>query len=143
MGMPDPRPTFAYLTTALRDKHPKLAYLHVTEPRVGGPIDLVPHPDGDNGFLREIWNGGEGGEERVFISAGGYTRETALRTAEDKGGLIAFGRLYISNVRVPALSFLCRALIHRMTTSLISLCGCVITYHLRLRTVQSTIYEET
>ena len=106
MGMSDPRPTFAYLASALRDKHPKLAYLHVIEPRVAGIADITPHPDGDNGFLREIWNGGEGGEERVFISAGGYTRQEALRTAEDKGGLIAFGRLYISNVRVPVLSFL-------------------------------------
>jgi NADPH2 dehydrogenase len=106
MGMVDPRPTFAYLVTALRDKHPKLAYLHVTEPRVGGITDITAHPDEDNDFLREIWNSGEGGEERVFISAGGYTRETALRDAEDKGGLIAFGRLYISNVRVATLSFL-------------------------------------
>ncbi|KAF8126831.1 hypothetical protein EV363DRAFT_1128839, partial [Boletus edulis] len=34
----------------------------------------------------------------IFISAGGYTRETALRTAENKEGLIGFGRLYISNI---------------------------------------------
>ena len=98
--MPDPRPTFAYLATALRDKHPKLAYLHVTEPRVSGPMDIAPSADDNNDFLRQIWNGGEGGEERVFISAGGYTRETALHTVEDKGGLIAFGRLYIPNVRI-------------------------------------------
>ena len=62
----------------------------------------------------ERWNGGEGGGERVFISAGGYTRETALRTAENKGGLIAFGRLYIPNVRVYTLSFLCCVLIRRL-----------------------------
>ena len=111
MGMPDPRPTFAYLVTALRDKHPKLAYLHVIEPRVAGdrstgPSDVdVPNQNENNDFLREIWNGGEGSEERAFISAGGYTRETALRTAESMGGLIAFGRLYISNVSVPILSF--------------------------------------
>ncbi|KAN0090737.1 hypothetical protein V8E55_004303 [Tylopilus felleus] len=98
MGMEDPRSTFAYLVTALRDKHPKLAYLHTTEPRVAGDVGITPHPEASNDFLREIWNGGEGGEERVFISAGGYTRETALRTAENKGGLVAFGRLYISNV---------------------------------------------
>ncbi|KAF8550071.1 FMN-linked oxidoreductase [Imleria badia] len=91
MGMLDPQPTFAYL----------LAYLHTIEPRVGGDKHIDQHSDGNNGFLREIWNGSEGGEERVFISVGGYTRETALRTAEDKGGLIAFGRLYISNVRFP------------------------------------------
>lgn len=103
--MPDPRPTFAYLATALRDNHPKLAYLHVTEPRVAGNVDVAHSQDDDNDFLRQIWNGGEGGEERIFISAGGYTRETALRTAEDKGGLIAFGRLYIPNVRVLTFSF--------------------------------------
>ncbi|KAF8139845.1 hypothetical protein EV363DRAFT_1444331 [Boletus edulis] len=103
MGMPNPRPTFAYLVTALRDKHPKLAYLHVIEPRVAGPsdTDTALNPDENNDFMREIWNGGEGGEERAFISAGGHTREKALRTAEDKGGLVAFGRLYVSNPDLP------------------------------------------
>ena len=100
MKMPDPRPTFAYLATALRDKHPKLAYLHVVESRVAGIADQASDADENNEFLREIWNGGEGSEERVFITAGGYTRDTALRTAEEKGGLVAFGRPYISNVRV-------------------------------------------
>ena len=98
MKMPDPRPTFAYLVGALRDKHPKLAYLHVTESRVSGIFDIDASADESNDFLRGIWNGGEGGEERAFISAGGYTRDTALRTAEDEGGLVAFGRQYISNV---------------------------------------------
>ncbi|KAI9567570.1 hypothetical protein HD554DRAFT_2268491 [Boletus coccyginus] len=101
MKMPDPRPTFVYLVTALRDKHPKMAYLHVIEPRVTGISDIVPSQGENNDFLRKIWNNGEGGEERIFISAGGHTRETALRTAEDKGGLIAFGRLYISNPDLP------------------------------------------
>lgn len=99
MKMPDPQPTFAYLATALRDKHPKLAYLHVIEPRVHGDSDMVPDAEESNDFFRKIWNGGEGGEDRVIISAGGYTRDTALRTAEEKGGLIAFGRQYVSNVR--------------------------------------------
>ena len=67
-------------------------------PILSGVSDIDANPDGKNEFLRDIWNGGEGGEERVFISAGGYTRDTALRTAEDKGGLVAFGRQYISNV---------------------------------------------
>ncbi|KAF8120339.1 hypothetical protein EV363DRAFT_1407872 [Boletus edulis] len=42
---------------------------------------------------------------RGYSSAGGYTRETALRTAEDKGGLIliAFGRRCIATVRVISL----------------------------------------
>jgi hypothetical protein len=95
MKMPNPRPTFAYLATALRDKHPNMAYLYVTQSRVD--TDL-PHTDDEaNGFLREIWNGGEGGEKRIFISVGGHTRDTALSTAE-LGGLVAFGRLYVPNV---------------------------------------------
>ena len=100
MGMPDPRPTFGYLASALRDKHPKLAYLHVTEARLDGGSAVASDRNESNDFLREIWSSGEGGEERAFISAGGYTRETGLRTAEDKGGLITFGRLYTSNVSV-------------------------------------------
>lgn len=99
MKMTDPRPTFAYLATALRDKHPKLAYLHAVESRVAGFADQTSNPDENNDFLRQIWNGGEGGEERIFITAGGYTRDSSLRTAEDKGGLVAFGRQFISNVR--------------------------------------------
>jgi len=101
MKMADPRPTFAYLAKALRDKHPRMAYLHVVEPvvRSGDHIEAVEE---DNNFLREIWNGGKGGEERTFISAGGYTRETALRAAERKGGLFAFGRSYVTNPDLPA-----------------------------------------
>ena len=95
-AMPEPRPTFGYLVSALRDEHPSMAHLHVIEPRVVGNADVTPKSDENNDFLREIWNGGEGGEERIFISASGYTRNTALRTAKDKGGLIPFGRLYIT-----------------------------------------------
>ena len=105
MGMLDPRPTFAYLAAALRDKHPKLAYLHVIESRAPGDSDTDTDADENNDFLREIWNSGEGGEERVFISAGGHTRDTALRAAEDKGGLVAFGRQYISNVSYCLFTF--------------------------------------
>lgn len=102
MKMADPRPTFAYLATALRDKHPKLAHLHVVEPRLELEFgaDMASIAGQNNDFLREIWNGDEGGEDRVFISTGGHTRETALHTAEHKGGLVAFGRLYISNVSI-------------------------------------------
>ncbi|KIJ08837.1 hypothetical protein PAXINDRAFT_18045 [Paxillus involutus ATCC 200175] len=100
MKMPNPRPTFAYLATALRDKHPNLAYLHVTESRVAGNTDVPHTEDESNDFLREIWNGGEGGDKRISISAGGHTRDTTLSTAE-LGGLVAFGRLYISNPDLP------------------------------------------
>ena len=114
MKMPGPRPTFGYLVSALRDEHPSMAHLHVIESRVVGNADVTPKADENNDFLREIWNGGEGGEERIFISASGYTRNTALRTAKDKGGLIPFGRLYITNVRIPTFPFYCFVLIRRL-----------------------------
>ncbi|KIJ60866.1 hypothetical protein HYDPIDRAFT_116736 [Hydnomerulius pinastri MD-312] len=100
MKMPGPRPTFTYLVQALRDTHPNMAYLHVIEARAGADGDKEIPQDENNDFLRKIWNDGEGGEKRVFISTGGHTRETALQTAEEHGGLVAFGRLFMPNVRI-------------------------------------------
>jgi 2,4-dienoyl-CoA reductase-like NADH-dependent reductase (Old Yellow Enzyme family) len=53
-----------------------------------------------NDFIRKIWS------PRPLISAGGYTRELAIDTAETKGDLIAVGRLFISNVRINASALL-------------------------------------
>ena len=38
-----------------------------------------------------------------MISAGGYKRDLAIRTADEKGDVIAFGRFFISNVRRSSL----------------------------------------
>lgn len=56
-------------------------------------------PQSSNDFLREIWCKED--KNGVFISAGGYTRQTAIETAQKHGGMIAFGRLYISNPDLP------------------------------------------
>ena len=45
-----------------------------------------------NDFLREIWG------DKAYIAAGGYIPQTATETANTKGGLIAFGLHYISDV---------------------------------------------
>ncbi|KAG1758403.1 NADH:flavin oxidoreductase/NADH oxidase [Suillus occidentalis] len=79
MGIADPKPQFSYLVSELRKYD--LAYLHVTEPRIGGNIDRAR-------------NG-------VFISAGGHTRQPRFETVQEHGGMIAFGRLYISNPDLP------------------------------------------
>jgi NADPH2 dehydrogenase len=84
MSMKDPKPTFAYLVSQAKERFPDLAYLHAVEPR--------SDDEGSNEFLREIW--GEG----VFIAAGGFSPQSAAETVETKGGLVAFGRHYISNV---------------------------------------------
>ena len=39
MRMPDPIPTFTYLVSEIKKRHPDLAYIHVTEPRINGDQD--------------------------------------------------------------------------------------------------------
>jgi NADPH2 dehydrogenase len=93
MKMEDPVPQFSHLVTEIKRKHPKLAYIHVVEPRILG-YEVIEHPQYEsNNFLREIWG------NRPFIAAGGYDRALALEASEKRQSeLIAFGRLYASNV---------------------------------------------
>ncbi|KAJ3825751.1 NADH:flavin oxidoreductase/NADH oxidase [Lentinula raphanica] len=98
MRMTDPVPTFRYLVTKIKEDLPELAYLHVVEPRINGSkteaSNNIVQTD-SNDFLRSIWR------PKPFISAGNYTRETGMRTADEKGDLIAFGRFFISNPDLP------------------------------------------
>ncbi|EIW75739.1 FMN-linked oxidoreductase [Coniophora puteana RWD-64-598 SS2] len=89
MGMEDPVPTYTYLTTELAERN--IAYIHVIEPRA----DELNPSAGLNDFIRKIWG------DRAYITAGGNTRDIALQEAEEKGGLFAFGRLFISNPDLP------------------------------------------
>ncbi|KAF8996311.1 hypothetical protein BDQ17DRAFT_1364493 [Cyathus striatus] len=91
MGAPNPIPQFTHFLRALKDTHPKLAYLHIIEPRIE---EEIIHPSPSNDFIRDIW------APKVIISAGGYDRESAIRVAE-KGELVAFGRLFIANPDLP------------------------------------------
>jgi len=52
-----------------------------------------------NDFLRAIW------KDNLWISAGGYTRDSAIKHADERGELIAFGRYYTSNVRFAPVIF--------------------------------------
>ncbi|KAJ6483968.1 hypothetical protein C8R45DRAFT_829811 [Mycena sanguinolenta] len=79
--MTDPFPTFKYLVRSLRE-FPLLAYLHIIEPRIEGSGDWdACH---SNEFIRELWG------DRTLISAGGYTRATALDRAE-RGEVLRLG----------------------------------------------------
>ncbi|ETW82310.1 hypothetical protein HETIRDRAFT_427371 [Heterobasidion irregulare TC 32-1] len=97
MRMPDPIPTFSALATRLRDSYPDLAFLHVVEPRIAGGLDSTAPVDDEesNDFLREIWG------TKPYLAAGGFTRDTAIETVEQKGGLVVFGRHFISNPDLP------------------------------------------
>jgi len=86
--MAEPKPQFSYLVEQLR-KH-KLAYIHVVEPM---PAEVSDEKNSD--FIRDIWQGVEGS---TFISTNGHTRNSAIKTVDNKGGLIGFGRLFMPNV---------------------------------------------
>lgn len=93
----DPVPTFSYLVFSLLAAHPELAFNHVIEPRVDGSSDRTGEisDSEQNEFIREIVQ--KAGGCTKIISAGGYTRQQAIKAAEE-GDLIAFGRASISNV---------------------------------------------
>ncbi|KAK7442714.1 hypothetical protein VKT23_015960 [Stygiomarasmius scandens] len=102
MGMKDPKPTFSYVVSEIKKSHPTLAFIHVVEARAKG-FDVVEVPkEENNDFLREIWTSPESDENgRRFISAGGFSRDIALETAEKKGDIVAFGRLFLANPDLP------------------------------------------
>ncbi|KAJ7248503.1 hypothetical protein C8J57DRAFT_1358402 [Mycena rebaudengoi] len=95
MHFDDPKPTYAHLVTQLRARYPDLAYLHVVEQRVDGTETVEIKAGYSNDFIRDIWR------DRRLISAGGYTRESAIDAAERKGDLVAFARPYIANPDLP------------------------------------------
>ncbi|KAJ7481243.1 hypothetical protein B0H11DRAFT_2024793 [Mycena galericulata] len=98
MGMTDPIPTYTYIVSEIKRLYPTFAYIHLIEPRMSGDTRLEPSAENaaqSNNFIREIWG------ERPLISAGGYTRETALQLAERKNALVSFGRTFIANPDLP------------------------------------------
>ena len=92
MRMEDPKPTFAYFVSQVKERFPNLAYLHAVEPGIAGNEDYDCDDSDSNEFLRKIWG------DKVFIATGGYSPETAAETVSTQGGLIAFGRNYLANV---------------------------------------------
>ncbi|KAJ7473443.1 hypothetical protein FB451DRAFT_1398552 [Mycena latifolia] len=87
MAMADPLPTFSYIISQLAARHSKLA-----EARIDGDTtreDVSVYESND--ALRALW------ALRPLVRAGGLTRADAL--AAESGDLIAFGRLYIANLR--------------------------------------------
>jgi len=96
MGMSDPIPTFAELVTRIRNNYPDFAYIHVleiAEITLTGPRETAKRPS--TKFLRDIWG------DRPYIANGNYERETAIEGVEKEGGLVSFGRHFISNPDLP------------------------------------------
>ncbi|KAJ7118437.1 NADH:flavin oxidoreductase/NADH oxidase [Mycena crocata] len=99
MGMADPIPTFSHIVSEIKRLYPKLAYLHVIEPRIAADATVTASSANaaqSNDFIREIWG------DLPLIAAGGYTRETAMRLVDSsKNVLVAFGRTFIANPDLP------------------------------------------
>jgi NADPH2 dehydrogenase len=100
MGMKNPIPTFSHFVTELRRRQPDLAYLHVIDSRMDDTkpdTDVVPSID----FARHLWKG------KPLIVAGNFDPTSALAEAErHEDTLVAFGRYFISNVRLVFLVIL-------------------------------------
>ncbi|KAI8996263.1 NADH:flavin oxidoreductase/NADH oxidase [Trametes punicea] len=95
MRMADPVPTFTYFVSQIAQRWPELAYLHVVNPGLAGSANIDRRAGESNDFIRKIWL------PRPLISAGRYTRETAIKRAEETGELTAFGRLFLANPDLP------------------------------------------
>lgn len=93
--MTDPVPTYTYLVSQLSTLHPSLAYIHVVEPELNSKHSMKAFPacEQSNDFIRAIWG------NRPLISCGDYTRSSGIKTADEKGDLIAYGRPFVSNVK--------------------------------------------
>ncbi|KAF8315600.1 FMN-linked oxidoreductase [Clavulina sp. PMI_390] len=98
MGMPDPIPTFSYIVSQLRDRHPRLAYISLVEPVIGGDNDQTLLDGDSNAPLHAIW------QPRPLILSGGWTNNVAgaVKVANEKQGVLCgFGRAFIPNPDLP------------------------------------------
>ncbi|KAF7322069.1 FMN-linked oxidoreductase [Mycena kentingensis (nom. inval.)] len=101
MGMSDPLPTFSHVISEIKSGFPALAYLHLIEPRIAAhdTVDTTAeNASQTNAPLLDVW-----GTERPIVCAGGFTRESAMKLAEErpKNQLVAFGRTFIANPDLP------------------------------------------
>ncbi|KAH9940723.1 NADH:flavin oxidoreductase/NADH oxidase [Epithele typhae] len=103
MRMKDPVPTFTYLVQQLAKRWPDLAYLHVVD--AGGPGNKGPRTQRHReltarvqqlSFVRDLWS------PRPLVSTGGYDRTGGVKTAEETGQLIGYGRPFVANPDLPA-----------------------------------------
>ncbi|KAI8993862.1 NADH:flavin oxidoreductase/NADH oxidase [Trametes punicea] len=93
MRMKDPKPTFTYLVEQFKRRYPHLAYLHVVTDIAQG--NRGPENPADANFIYELW------APRPVISTGGYDRESGIKTAEETGQLIGYGRAFLANPDLP------------------------------------------
>ncbi|RDX42072.1 NADH:flavin oxidoreductase/NADH oxidase [Lentinus brumalis] len=93
MRMDDPVPTFTYVVKQLKERYPKLAYLHTITPLA--PANQGPEDPSQADFMDKLW------APNPVITTGGYTRDSGLKTAEETGRIIGYGVLFTANPDLP------------------------------------------
>ncbi|KAF8603013.1 FMN-linked oxidoreductase [Ceratobasidium sp. AG-I] len=98
MGMRNPIPTYTYIISELVKRHSDLAYIHMIEPGIEGIIEGAPQTLEEGIiFASQLWS------PRVYMTGGGYTPESALKTADKyENTAVAIGRMFISNPDLPS-----------------------------------------
>ncbi|GAA5872894.1 hypothetical protein JCM8547_003258 [Rhodosporidiobolus lusitaniae] len=92
MPKPDPKETFSYVVTDLKNRHPNLAFLHVVDARISDADEVQPGEHESIEFLREI-----GSPPRFFI-AGGFGAQHGCELVEKHDNVVlVYGRYFISN----------------------------------------------
>ena len=96
MSDSNPLELFTFVIRALNRKN--IAYLHLVEPRDPSSYEkdeIKETLENSSHIFRELFQG-------VYISAGGYRRETALAAVEEgRADAVAFGRWFIANPDLP------------------------------------------
>ncbi|KAN0142170.1 hypothetical protein V8E53_000632 [Lactarius tabidus] len=98
MSMKGPLPTFTSFVERIRDEHANLAYIRVIEARTYN-FTVKPITNENRTQSNEVFRKILG--VRPYIAPGGMDRATASDTVEKHGGLIAFGRYFVSNLDLP------------------------------------------
>ena len=98
MGMPDPIPTFTGLVTRIHDSHLNFARIHVVE---GTDALLTLDPRNPLRGSQQSFCETSGAKAILYdIIIANYERDMAIKVVEKEGGLVSFGRYFISNVDV-------------------------------------------
>ncbi|KAI0665907.1 NADH:flavin oxidoreductase/NADH oxidase [Trametes maxima] len=93
MRMENPVPQFSYIIEKLKEKHSDLAFIHLVSPGAAG--GKPPQNGEDKDFIHKLW------KPRPLITTGGYTRDDALKIAEETGQIIGFGLAFLANPDLP------------------------------------------
>jgi NADPH2 dehydrogenase len=104
MGMRDPLPTFTTFVERVCAAYANFAYVHGIEPRVNGNEEVDSDQSKSNEALRKAAG------DIPYMASGGFDRASATSMVEKHGGLIAFGRHFIANVKLPFFFALCTVL---------------------------------